>query len=78
MSATKVITLWYRKDDNNVYHINHLEEGYDSKRTGPTPKVPEQTKMWKNGKWGMQRAELVIRGMGVPDLVTNKGDLELI
>lgn len=78
MSSTKVITIWYRRDDNNVYQLNHIEDGFDLNRTSPTPKIPEHIKMWKNGKWAMQRAELVYRGPGVPDLVENTESLQVL
>lgn len=73
--STATITIWYRMDDNKVYQHNHLEDGYDETRKGPTPKVPEHSKMWKNGKWAMQSAKLQDRGRGVPTLVIDKGEI---
>lgn len=72
---TTTITIWYRQDEDKVYQHNHLEDGYDTARKGPTPKVPEHTKAWKNGKWAMQSAKLQDRGYGVPPLVIDKGEI---
>lgn len=78
MPNSKVITIWYRRDEDGVYQHNHLEDGYDEARTKPTPKVTEHNKAWKSGKWAQQRAMLLNRGPNMPPVIVDVEGLVLV
>lgn len=69
-----VITIWYRLDEKNIWHMNHYDEGHKAGQKGPRSKVPEHDKIWKNGKWGYCRANLQPR-IGCSPVVINKGEI---
>lgn len=78
MLESKVITIWYRRDEDGVYQHNHLEDGYDETRTKPTPKVPEHNKAWKSGKWAQQRALLLERGPTMAPVIVEAEGMVLV
>jgi hypothetical protein len=74
----KYVIAWFRwvvdsAHPQGAWEFNHVEDGVVAQTSGrPTPKTPEQEKMWKGGKWSAVQCHLEDRefcDMTVPGLV---------
>jgi hypothetical protein len=57
MEINTPVTLWYRKNQDNEYEFNHLEDGHVNAigiKLGtlfPAPKHENHKKTWSKGVW---------------------------
>lgn len=54
----KIVTCWYRVNDDEV-EFNHISDGFDPSIMTPPAHNPEQKAAWKSQKWEARRGTLL-------------------